>query len=519
MSETKIFLPGNKFIRRKNLTPSIRLYIAFTALTAKMAGQWGKITEVSRQFMISRMFVYILANTLQEASLRVFGQNFSEPIVSCYLPYQYILSLRLEGKCSIESISTIMKRFGIPNASMGSISQLLRRFGSLLPNTLETSKDEIRLVVFLSDEIFAKSIPILVTVDPISSAILRIELADSRKVEVWKKHWECIQENGHIATYLVTDEGRGLCGAQKKALADIVRQPDTYHAIAHRLGMWVNILEQAALKAIEKEYNCWDKLDSAKSESVINNRIDAYEEAKEKADEAIELYEAFAFLYRTIIKELNLFDSNGNLRDRNSAQENIEAGLSLIEELGHTKITEAVQKVRHTMPHLLNFFDQAETVLSGLSELLIDPNALKALCLAWQWRKALIKSKRTNGRKTCIENEKFCLQTAKDYLQEDSEFVKEQVYGQLDQIVQSSALVECINSIIRPYLNGSRNHVNQEILNLIMFYHNHRRYRDGKRKGQTPMEILTGKKQKKDWIDLLFEVIREKDNSFSFSPV
>jgi len=50
-----------------------------------------------------------------------------------------------------------------------------------------------------------------------------------------------------------------------------------------------------------------------------------------------------------------------------------------------------------------------------------------------------------------------------------------------------------------------------------MFYHNHRRYVDGKRKGQTPMEILTGKKQKKDWIELLFDAVREKDPSFFIS--
>ncbi len=516
MSDTKTFLNGNKFIRRTDLTPSIRLYIAFTALTAKMVGKWGQITELSRQFMISRMFVYMLANTLQDTSLHIFGENVSQPVVSCDLPYRYILSLRMEGRCSIEAIATIMKRFDVPNCSVGSISQLLQRFGSILPNTLVTANDEIRLAVFLSDEVFAKNIPILVTVDPISSAILRIELADSRKVEDWKKHWECIQKNGHIATYLVTDEGKGLCGAHKQALADIIRQPDTYHAIAHRLGMWGNILEQAALKTIEKEYNCWNKLDSARSDTVINDRIEAYETAKNKADEAIELYEDFMFLYANTVREMELFDRNGNLRDRKNAEENIEAGLSLIEELKHAKITEAVKKVRNTMPDLLNFFDEAEKIVAGLSEF-VDPKALKALCLAWQWRKALIKSKKTNGRKICRQNEDFCLQVAEGYLQEDSEFVKGQVFAQLDQIVQSSALVECINSIIRPYLNGSRNHVNQEALNLIMFYHNHRRYRAGKRKGQTPMEILTGEKQKKDWIDLLFEVVRKKDKSFSLS--
>jgi hypothetical protein len=89
-----------------------------------------------------------------------------------------------------------MKRFGIPDASAGSISEYLNRVGSILPNTLETANGEIQVVVFASDEIFAKSIPILVTVDPISSAILRMELADSRKVEDWRNHWECLQENG-----------------------------------------------------------------------------------------------------------------------------------------------------------------------------------------------------------------------------------------------------------------------------------------------------------------------------------
>jgi len=505
---------GNKFVRRHDLTASIRLYIAFMALTARVTGTWGKITELSRQYMISRMFVYILANTLHETSLTVFGDNVSKPGIPEKSPYHYMLSLRLEGRCSIEAISTIMKRFGIPNASVGFISQYLQHVGFLLPSTLTTSNDEVQLLVFLSDEIFAKNIPILVTVDPISSAILRIELADSRKVEDWKNHWECLEKNGYIATYLVTDEGKGLCAAQKEALADIMRQPDTYHAIAHQLGNWANRLEGAAYKAIQKEFDCYDNLDSAKSDEVINKRIDGYEKAEKVADEAIELYESFNFLYITTINELKLFDGNGNVRDRKEAEENIQAGLSLIEELGHTKITKAVNKVRRTMPGLLNYFDVAKSVVGDLSSLPIDQEALQALCLAWQWGKGSIKSKKAKGRKYCDMNEEHCLEIATGYLQEDYDVVKEQVYGQLDKIVQSSALVECINSIIRPYLNGSKNHVTQETLNLIMFYHNHRRYNDGKRKDQTPMEILTGKKQKKDWIELLFDVVEEKDPCF-----
>ena len=510
-----MILPGNKFIRRYDLTPSIRLYIAFTVLMARACGNWGKVTELSRQFMISRMFVYVLVNTLNETSSVVFGDNALKPaIIEEKQPCHYILSLRLEGKCSIEAISTIMKRFDIPNASVGSISQYLKHVGSLLPNTLITTNNEVQLLIFLSDELFSKRIPILVTVDPISSAILRIELADARKAENWKKHWECLENNGYVATYLVTDEGRGLCTAQKEALADIIRQPDTYHAIAHRLGLWANTLEEAAYKAIQKEFDRYDNLDSARSDRVINKRIDEYEEARKAAYEAIELYERFNFLYVSIINELNLFDGSGNLRDRKEAEENIEAGLALLEELEHTKITKAVNKVRRTMPDLLNYFDVAKSIVGNLTALPADQKALQALCLAWQWRKGVIKSKKAKARQHCIMNERHCLEIAVGYLQEDYEVVKEQVYEQLDHIVQSSALVECINSIIRPYLNSSRNHITQETLNLIMFYHNHRRYNAGKRKGQTPMEILAGKKQKKDWTELLFDVIEEKAPSF-----
>ncbi|MDQ7084728.1 MAG: hypothetical protein Q9M36_14455 [Sulfurovum sp.] len=53
-----------------------------------------------------------------------------------------------------------------------------------------------------------------------------------------------------------------------------------------------------------------------------------------------------------------------------------------------------------------------------------------------------------------------------------------------------------------------------EFLNLFAFYHNHRRYVQGKRKGKTPMEILTHKKQDKDWIELLTEAIESKNKDF-----
>lgn len=49
----------------------------------------------------------------------------------------------------------------------------------------------------------------------------------------------------------------------------------------------------------------------------------------------------------------------------------------------------------------------------------------------------------------------------------------------------------------------SKNQINQAQLNLIAFYHNHRKYKQGKRKGFSPMELITGEKQTQDWLDIL----------------
>ncbi|MDM8526171.1 hypothetical protein QUF80_22575 [Desulfococcaceae bacterium HSG8] len=129
----------------------------------------------------------------------------------------------------------------------------------------------------------------------------------------------------------------------------------------------------------------------------------------------------------------------------------------------------------------------------------------------------MTKSKSVNARQYNKEQEAIYLEIANDYLKDNFNLIKSQVYTDLYQIVQSSALAECINSIIRPYLNNSKNQVTQEMLNLIMFYHNHRRYKAGKRKGKTPMEIFTGEPQEKDWTELLFDVVKEKNPSF-FAP-
>lgn len=501
------------FTRRADLSNKIRVTIAINALYAMLNGAWGTISNIAIEYSISRTFVYSLAHTLSEAGQFLFSETagLAHSLSLRGLAIYMMLSLRLEGRSSIGAISTIMNRFALELSSTGSISQMLSRIGGLLPTTISTENGVTRYLVFASDEIFSKTIPILVTVDPCSSAILRIELADSRKAEDWKNHFECLFDNGVEAIYLVSDEGTGLRAGHAEAMSDVVRQSDTYHAIAHQLGNWIDRLEKTAYKAIDTEDACEKKLDSAKSDQAQEKRLEEYENAAEAAEKAVTLYDNFSYLYRCLLGELNVFDNNGNLRSRQQAEEGGKVGLALIEELNHERITEVVKKIERTLPDLFHYFDVAKKVVNECKELPIDEENLKAYCIAWQWGKAVRKAKKSDRKERAQDREKFCLEIADGLHQEQSGDIKEEIYSKLDTIVQSSALVECINSIIRPYLNTTKNHVTQELLNLIMHYHNHRRYCDGVRKGKTPMELLTGTEQEKDWLSMLFDIIKDKD--------
>jgi len=495
------------------LSPAIRLYIGIAAVLAQRQKQWGVITRLAREYVISRTFVYLLAGQVMQAGEALFARDSGgthEAVKNVRLPYVAALSLRLEGRCGLNAISIIMARFGLQWSSIGKLSETFQRIGGLLDNTITVPSGGIRLVVFASDELFAGTQPILVTVDPQSSAILRLELVDRRTWEVWARHWECLYDNGCQALYLVCDEGQALAKAQKAALTDLIRQPDTYHAIAHVLGAWEHRLETRAYTAITAEYTRLKALEAARSEAVITARLDRYETACRHADEAIARYDQFVYLYRELREQLGIFDTTGRLRDRARAEEEMATALDLLDTLGLPSLSKAVAKSRRALPNLLAYFDVAQTVVTALvRELPIAPATFRLVCRAHHWHKCRLTAKTPEARQVCAERERAVLaRAASDRWYTDE--IQQHMYARLDQVVQSSSLVECVNSILRPYLNTTRNQVTQEFLNLIMFYHNHRRYRAGKRANYTPMELLTGQPQEADWLDLLCDEVERK---------
>ena len=218
----------------------------------------------------------------------------------------------------------------------------------------------------------------------------------------------------------------------------------------------------------------------------------------------------YKFLYHCIINHLQVFDKEGNPCERKTAEENIRIALDYMIGLPVNKIKKEINTIYNLLDDLLEYLDTAGEVVRKLNAMSIPPYIIQAFSLAWQAQKNAIKAKKSERRKYFANKEKEQLEMIKMILGDDFEPVKITVFLELDKIIQSSAIVENINSIVRAFLNTSRNRINQEILNLIMYYHNHRRYRAGKRKGKTPMELLIGARQEKDWLEMLMDIEKKQ---------
>ncbi|WP_286019323.1 hypothetical protein, partial [Candidatus Venteria ishoeyi] len=150
-------------------------------------------------------------------------------------------------------------------------------------------------------------------------------------------------------------------------------------------------------------------------------------------------------------------------------------------------------------------YQQVEDICQQLSKT-IPTDLLDYIGLAWQHGHQSHQHKGKIKKHHQAECD-FWLNAVSPLLGENAPAQISEAFEQFNGMVRSSSLIEMVNSQIRPYLNSCKGHTTQEHLNLIMFYHNHHRYKSGKRKGKAPIEILTGEKLEKNWLQLLFDTV------------
>ncbi len=486
-----------KFMRRPDLDNVTRLKIAVQAFLG--LGVYGEITRIASSYRVSRLFVYkLLWQLMLVYELGVSDGCSSE--ASRKEVDRQILLLRFEGHCALERMSQILKQLGLPFSSVGYISQRLSTYARAVPKQALTGA---KIVFLLCDEIFSRGCPILITAEPRSLAILKIELVEDREAETWKKHWEELAEAGLIKQQtVVADQGPGL--VKGCALMGLTHHPDLFHLL-RPLALFGERFYRKALQAIAWEYER-GSLEIGRSEEVIKKRSAAYESARAEAQEKIERYDNFCYLWTALREALELFDAGGEIKELAWRKAEIEAILSLMRELGCEPLAQEVKSFASSLEGYWSYYQRVGQVYQGLSDR-YGREVVQALGCGWQWERQAVNSKDYRARKSLGQEAEFYYDYAASLLPTGASEIRKEVVEALDGEVRSSSLIENINSGLRPLLETCRGQVDQEMLELFAYVHNHRRFVRGKRAGKAPIEILTGKKMEKTWLDSLLEAV------------
>lgn len=487
-----------KFMRRKDLDTQTRIQIVILALLNY--GTYGAMSRLAQHYDISRTFLYQMVGVALFYLTMLFNIEEAEISSDNVTLTHLIVLLRLEGKCSISGISSILDFQGLNPCSTGTISQYLKYYGANLPSTL--SAPEPCHVIFLSDEIFANGQPILVTLEPKSTAMLKIELATNRSADTWENHFKELFYNQFHSIALSSDRGKGLTKGYKQAYLGKPWYSDHFHELKPLLKLLIKF-EKQAYAAINQEQECLRKFDNAVSEKNLQKRLIEYEKAVEVCCHRIVRYDTYVILVHSFFSSLNFFDEKGAPRSKEQALVELQILLDLISVLEERTINDATLVLRTHLDDIVLCFEQVQEVYHQLS-LNIPKNALDFICLAWQYNHQTSQTK-----SNYLKDERDSLLSWAEPIIgttfEEAQSIIIEAFERLDSMVRASSLVEMVNGQIRPYLNSCKGQITQETLNLIMFYHNHRRYKDGKRQGKAPIEILTGQTLNKHWVELLFE--------------
>ena len=337
------------------------------------------MTQIAPVYQISRTFLYqlLLAATLQLETLlsdeTLLFQKDQQPLD------QLLLLLRLEGKCALLSISSILKALQYHPDSLGYLSQFFHSAGQALPSPLMMPSK--KLVFYLSDEIFAIHAPILVTIDAQSTAILNIELASERSAETWRTHFEALENHHFFSLGMASDRGKGVVAGYQAACDMALWVADYFHEF-HDLFEVRHQWERKAYAAINKEYEAARRFANARSERNLQKRLHQYDTAHRACAQAITLYDQLDVLLDLLRDALHICSPYGTLRTPEGVRAELTPLFDMIAELDGAALTPTLKPLRNHLDDILLPFKQAEAIATEL-RVVVPHEALDFLVLAW----------------------------------------------------------------------------------------------------------------------------------------
>ncbi len=358
------------------------------------------------------------------------------------------------------------------------------------------------------DEIFFHRTPILTVVDPHSMTVGACERSQDRTGE----SWHAVLSHFPNLDYIISDQAKGIArGIHLTAgtPGTIQHQSDLYHFLIE-VSRTTRRLETCLEKLLKAEEQVWQDWIQGhvyvKTVEKIEATVVRQLEFMEQYYQALELLD-FAFSPMTSDHQVNA---------RNHGRHILSDVIQRLKSLPELRIDDLIKILEKRGSGCLVFLDQLQRELSvipvELGEDVVPPTngGEDSQFTAVEIRELAIQE-------VCLEHamadgpsdEVFC--TYRDLWDKIRSLKKLvpaflQVVSAVKRILyhpkRASSLVECFNSILRP-IQQVKKQVTQEFLWLKALHHNMKTFKQGRRKGKSPFQLLGVDFGNQDWIGLM----------------
>ena len=499
---------------------------------------WGEVSEMARGHGVSRQTIYGIAGRVEV----LFEPRLPGPVpcLKWLLPCGGISSEattaggtltreekeRIRGRLTLTSVfpggvtmrplEDILEAAPVKGCSDTTIWRRVSEAGARAYQILtQVDYQGVSLPLILADvdETFFDGRPNLFIVEPISLAIcgFHVPADGDRSALTWSPLLLILQEDQHLDIYGgVGDAAKPYPGAFKAVLEQDGRfQEDVFHPLRD-LQALRRKLENNTYRAFAAEYETadqWRKNGTAETQEQL-------QQARAESVLLAQLHDDFAEYSTWVADAFQIVDlRSGEIRNRQINEWLLNEATTKMGQLNHTDVIKMSERLNNHKDRLLVYLDWLDERLSPLRaelhDYLDDPElervVLQAVARRWRLQHEVESMQRRAFRPALKRAEQeLAIWIAGDaFLEQWSE----QVRMFLELVQRASSAAENINSIFKPLVNRKKHFddadTNLYFVALFVLWHNMRVFKEGKRKGCSPFDILGIDLGERDWRTLL----------------
>lgn len=438
---------------------------------------WGLVTELSRDYGLSRKLLYELQNkavaSISEALLpkapgRKANSNLIE-IGEAYVKRAIAVCLSVVPG-TVRTVQLLLDLLFDVQRSTGYISQTAKKIGA---DALAYSQGLNLPILALAeaDEIFQGGKPCLTLVDGRSFLVLSLSAQDHRDETTWGCVLLDVQKQGVHLVDVASDGALGIRAGVKEVSPLIPLRPDLFHLIreAYRVTQRLEKRAYGAMDTAERARRARQEQEMPKRRKGAPLKVKmALPQAEAEERQAIEHLDAWEWLFHEIRQAIEPIDQEGHIVSSRQSRQTVATALALLTTLNNETIQAFTTQLSDKLDELVAPLEWLEQALAPWQEELTPE--LEAFII-WAWR-----------------HQKELEVTVEHVLPISQYNLVAAFWNALSLFHRSSSLAESLHSWLRPYLQVHRG-MPEWLLPLLQLVWNHHVFQRGKRPGKSPMEL------------------------------